>query len=271
MLLGSHNYGINMGFMLTFLLSGLGLSALLQTWRNLTDIRIKALSNEPTFVGQKAVFRFQLQNNRKTPRSAIQIKIYDEAGYADVQSLSNSNISVPYTANKRGWLDPGRFTVCTYFPMGLFYAWAYFEPEQPCLIYPKPAQNLADEKHLGGDKPTASLNTNGDEDFNGHRSYQTGDNINRLDWKALARGRGWLIKNYSNDSNDQLWLEWSEQSEAGLESRLSVLCRSVLTLSEQGVAFGLKIPGTTIFPGTGNRHKDACLKALALFYTDEDK
>jgi uncharacterized protein (DUF58 family) len=39
----------------------------------------------------------------------------------------------------------------------------------------------------------------------------------------------------------------------------------VLAAEEANVAYGLRLPGTVLEPGLGETHRDACLKALALF------
>ena len=56
MLLGANNYGSNPGFLFTFLLAGLAMAALLQTWKNLLGLRIKPLQPDPVFLGQPAGF-----------------------------------------------------------------------------------------------------------------------------------------------------------------------------------------------------------------------
>ena len=40
MLVGSLNYGSNLGFLYTFLLAGIGLSTILETWRNLLGLQV---------------------------------------------------------------------------------------------------------------------------------------------------------------------------------------------------------------------------------------
>ena len=55
MLIGSNNYGVNLGFMLTFLLAGIGLSAMIQTWRNLVHLEIVEANVDPVFCGESAV------------------------------------------------------------------------------------------------------------------------------------------------------------------------------------------------------------------------
>ena len=50
-----------------------------------------------------------------------------------------------------------------------------------------------------------------------------------------------------------------------MEQRLSNLCYWALQYAARGDEYGLRLPGVTIEPGTGQRHQEQVLKALALF------
>jgi uncharacterized protein (DUF58 family) len=49
------------------------------------------------------------------------------------------------------------------------------------------------------------------------------------------------------------------------EQRLSLLCHTVLKADQDGLIYGLKLPGSSIAPAKGRAHRNGCLKALALF------
>jgi len=46
---------------------------------------------------------------------------------------------------------------------------------------------------------------------------------------------------------------------------LSRLCRWVIDADEAGIAYGLSLPGLHLAPACGERHRQQCLEALALF------
>ncbi|MEM7195248.1 MAG: DUF58 domain-containing protein [Pseudomonadota bacterium] len=265
MLIGSHNYGVNMGFMLTFLLAGLGMSALLQTWRNLVGLQLRVLPGEPVHAESPSVLSITLINNRRTPRSAIQVRLQTDAAWADLSASGSETIHVPYQPADRGWFSPGRLTCYTFFPFGLFYAWAYFNTDKKYLIYPRLDDFPAETTQRASDELPRGRPQTGDEDFYGHRNYQEGDQPNRIDWKAFARGRGLLAKQYHQEHDEDLWLEWGSLSDYGIEQRLSMMARAVVEFDRAGLRYGLRIPGETIKPDFGNRHRHRCLKALALF------
>src|SRR5688500_9890592 len=54
--LGSINYALSLGFILTFLLASLTISAMLHTWRNLAGLRVAPGKTAPVFAGETARF-----------------------------------------------------------------------------------------------------------------------------------------------------------------------------------------------------------------------
>jgi uncharacterized protein (DUF58 family) len=48
------------------------------------------------------------------------------------------------------------------------------------------------------------------------------------------------------------------------EQRLSRLAGWVLAAEQAGAAYGMRLPGMDLAPGSGEVHRSACLQALAL-------
>lgn len=238
---------------------------MLQTWRNLVRLEIQPGTVAPVYCGETAKFPIHIHNNISNPRPGIQVRIGTAATVVDIPGDSGASIDVPIPTINRGYLTPERWTIFSYFPLGIFYAWAYFKTPQKCLVFPAPANTDFTLDRLVNPNDRTGMENDESLDFHGHRKYQTGDNLKQMDWKALARGRGKLIKNFKSELDDETWLKWSEIQEDDVEFKLSILCRGVLELSRFNTPFGLSIPGSTINPGFGNRHKLDCLTALALF------
>ena len=83
-------------------------------------------------------------------------------------------------------MRPGRLTLYTEFPLGLFHAWSYVNFDLRCLVYPKPLDEAALPQ---GDAPdgAGARSIAGDEDFAGLRGYVEGDALPHIAWKAYAR------------------------------------------------------------------------------------
>ena len=265
MLIGSNNYGVNLGFMLTFLLAGIGLSAMIQTWRNLVHLQLTEGHAEPVFCGEMAVFSVYAHNQRPGNRSAVQLKISSIPVAFDLTGNQRLKVECQIPAAKRGIINPERWTVFSFFPLGMFYAWAYFDSTKKYLVYPKPVDADSTLDTLFHSQIRNGQENDDNIDFHGHRKYQPGDNLKRIDWKALARGRGYLVKNFLKNEDDDIWLEWSDVNADDVELKLSILCRAVLELSKFNTPFGLSLPGTQIEPDSGSKHRQTCLTALAVF------
>lgn len=270
MLIGAINYALSLGFALTFMLVGLGVVAMLHTWRNLAGITLTAGRSAPVFAGEDADVTLIASEIHHRGRYAI-AACYDadpNPVYADIPADGRGEFHFTVPATQRGWLDPGRLTVHTEFPLGLFRAWAYVELNHRILIYPRPAPpGIApppggDHGHTG--KHSAA---HGDDDFAGLRNYTYGDSLRRIDWKASSREQGIYTKQFQGTSSDFLWLDW-QLLEGNTEVRISQLTRWVLDAHDADMGFGLRLPGQEFMPERGAAHFHRCLQALALFGSD---
>ncbi|MCY1452249.1 hypothetical protein D9M71_691590 [compost metagenome] len=73
-----------------------------------------------------------------------------------------------------------------------------------------------------------------------------------------------FVKDFAALAGRDLWLDL-EQLDGDLEHRLGLLCHWVLQFSCRGQPFGLRLGAQQLEPDTGDAHREACLRALALF------
>lgn len=284
MLLGANNYGSNPGFLFTFLLAGLGMAALFQTWRNLLGLEIRAAGCSPVFCGNDAVFNLRVFNPSPSPRGGIVLRGRGQnkrksrrvspdrvsTDRVDIAAGQHSLLVVSKPAQQRGWLDLQGVVVESVFPLGLFRAWAYIEPDMQCLVYPQPAERgSGHDLHFATPRQVPADTLEGD-DFAGHRPYLTGDNIHHVDWKAVARGQGWHTKQFASEGGEQIWLRLHCADGSGIEQRLSGLTRAVLEADASDFSYGLDLGSRRIEPASGQAHRDRCLKAMALVNTTNE-
>jgi uncharacterized protein (DUF58 family) len=265
MLLGDINYNLSLGYVLTFLLTTTAGMTMLHAYRNMAQLEIRAGYVEPVFAGDLAKFVFHFNNPGKADR--YRIHLYDDEDHHtvfDLPAQRSTPVELAIPARRRGWLDSGRLTLHTYFPLGLFYAWTYIHFEVRCLVYPKPAPSVplpAASEEVGAGKATAA----GDEDCAGLLTYVTGDAMPRIAWKALAREQGLQVKQFSSFQGKSLWLDWSQLPNLAQERKLELLTRWVLDAEAQGMRYGLRLPGSELQPAQGQLHRAECLRVLALF------
>jgi uncharacterized protein (DUF58 family) len=268
LLVGSINYTLSLGFALTFLLAGLGLAGMVHTARNLARIAISVGRAEPVFAGESAQFRLYLDGGPGFDRPAILAR-HLAAGsqlVVDVPAGGLAEVVLAVPAAQRGWLPLGRVMLETRFPLGLFRAWSYIEPDARCLVYPKPERSALPPPSAEAAAGALRTQTTGNDDFAGLRGYQPSDSPRHVAWKAAARSDAMLTKQFTGEAAAELWLDWRLlPARMGPEQRLSRLAGWVLAAERAGAHYGLRLPGLEIAPRRGDSHRAACLQALALY------
>lgn len=272
MLLGDINYNLSLGYVLTFLLTMMAVMSMLYAFRNMAHLQIRAGRAEPVFNGEAARFAFHFNNRSKLSRYQLCLFKTGESFWAggqpvikfDASAQQDSEVIFPLPATRRGWLQTGRMTLYTEFPLGLFYCWSYLHFDTRCLVYPKP---LSDAPLPFGSSPdgTGKRSVTGDEDFSGLRKYAAGDALPRIAWKAYAHERGLQVKQFSTPLGEELWLDFSDAPDRNEEDKLARITRWVLDAEAQGLRYGLRLPDGELPSNNGIAHRDECLRRIALF------
>jgi len=268
MLFTAMNYQNNLAYALTFLAASAALTSALHTYANLAGIILSPGRPPPVFAGQGAAFPVRLTEQRGVPRLAVEVG----AVGAGVQSLDippsgerSARPGLPTQA--RGILPSPELVVRTRHPLGLFQAWSKIRFSEDCLVYPRPAPEAEESGVFRPEGPGTQQKSNatGEEDLDSLREYRSGESYKRIDWKAYARGRGLVSKQFSGAEQASVWLEFEALPEVGVEARLALLARMILDQEEAGTMYGLKLPGSSLAPDNGLEHMHACLAELALF------
>ena len=74
MLVGDINYGLSLGYVLTFLLATMAVMSMLYAFRNMADLQVQAGHCEAIFAGEMAQFVFHFHNNGNLPRYQLILK-----------------------------------------------------------------------------------------------------------------------------------------------------------------------------------------------------
>jgi uncharacterized protein (DUF58 family) len=268
LLIGSINYALALGFALTFVLAGMGLAGMVHTARNLARIGVSAGRAEAVFAGESAQFRLYLDGRARFDRPAILARHVGSGSQlvVDIPAHGIAEVVLDVPATRRGWLPLGRVLLETRFPLGLFRAWSYVEPDARCLVYPRPECSELPPPRAEAAAGALRSQSTGNDDFSGLRMYQLSDSPRHVAWKAVARTDDMLTKQFTGEAAAELWLDWQLLPGAlGLESRLSRLAGWVLAAERSGAHYGLRLPGVEMVPHRGEAHAAACLQALALY------
>ena len=271
MYLSAVNYSLSLGHALVFLLAGLGLAAILATFRNMVDLRLYPAHALPVFVGDTARFALVLENPRRQARHNLHLHLPGIAGaeamLSEIPALDSCQVSLPVAARRRGRLLLPRLTLETTFPLGLIRTWSYAAPACHCLVYPQPAEDAPPLPEGLGDERGRQHQRAGQDDFADLRRHRQGDPLQHVAWKAAARqpDSPLLSKQFAGYASSHLWLDWAAlPAGLGEEQGLSILTRWVLDAQASQRAWGLRLPGREIAPASGAEHAERCLEALAL-------
>ncbi len=264
MLLGSLNYGNNLGLALTFLLAALGVVAMHACHRNLEQLVARPAGTEPPFAGQDAVFRIALSNPGPLPRCDLEAAAGATTPPLHVAAAGEATLELRAPTRRRGSILLERAEIATRYPYGLFRAWAVLHPEMSCLVYPLPAADAPPPPRQAG-LAGGGAARRGEDDFAGLKDYHPGDPPKHIAWKAYARADELLIKEFSGDAEATPVFDLAEAPGADLEARLAVLARWIVDAHARGLAFGLRIPGEEFPPAPGDAQRARCLAAIARF------
>lgn len=270
MLTGAINYNLSLGYALVFLLGGLGVVAILHTFRNLAGLVVDIGRAEAVFTGETAVFRIVLSG--KIERCAVRLWVADgnktgTEAIVDLYAGESTEACLKLPAEQRGWLTLSRIGLETCYPLGLIRAWAYCAPDFRCLVYPRPARHAPPPPLTGGAIGSQFRDSPGSDDFHGLRGHQAADPPRHVAWKAAARREPdapLLTKQFAGAAGLPVWLDWQALTGFDVEQRLAVLTRWALDAHAAGLSWGLRLPGVDLAPATGAEHLHAALRALAL-------
>lgn len=271
MLIGAINYGLSLGFVLTFLLAAMGFNAMIHTFRNLADLHILPGRAPAVFAGDPAQFTIVIGNPGGTDRHSIGLaRDREPAALIDVPAHAQVSATLFLPSTRRGILRPGRLTLFTRYPLGLYYAWAYLELDMHCIVYPRPAPPGIPLPAAESSAGQGAQHSQGEEDFSGLRPYHAGDPPRHIAWKAAARSEELLTKQFSGRTDSELWLDWQRlPAHLDTEEKLSRLARWVVDAHAAGMAFGLRLPDRIVPMASGEAQRARCLEALALYGLDE--
>lgn len=266
MLVTSLNYGLSLGFLATFMLTGVVAAALLHTFRNLAGLTVRPGSAGETFAGGSVPFTIAMTGGLRT-RAAISITPRDgRAHCVDVDADTLMSATFDLEASARGRVPLGRITISSDYPLGLWRGWAYAHFPTTGIAFPAPEAGPP-PLPAGAPGSEARVHSNADDtDLAGVRAYQPGDPLQRVAWKAVARGAGWYTKAFDGSSGGgPVTLDYFQLSALDVEQRLSRLAAWVLVCERVNRPFSLALPGKRIAAGQGREHRRNVLTALAEF------
>ncbi|QBE62589.1 DUF58 domain-containing protein [Pseudoduganella lutea] len=275
MLIGATNYTLGLGFALTFLAAACAVADMVLTVKNLAGLRLAGGRVAPVFAGDTAQFGIHLHNAGNTDRYAIRLR-FGTVGEgppehaADVPARGSATVVLAIAAPERGWLRAPRVHLETRFPLGLFRAWSWWQPDLRVLVYPHP-ETPAQPLPMRGAAREEGHGEVGLDNFAGIRSYQPGDPLRHLAWRQIARlapedGGQLVTKHFEGGAVAELALDFAQlPPHMDVEARLARMTRWVLDAEQRALPYSFRLGHHRYAAGLGDAHRAACLQALALY------
>lgn len=261
---GGINYANNLLLGLCFFLGALFVIVIHHTYANLSGLRITAIAARPAFAGEDAAFILRFDDARGREHESLLIEW--EGSTLPVEWVQGATeVTVPLPTQRRGWYRPSRLRLSSLYPVGFIRAWTWLDMDMAAIVYPHPEASELMPVGAGTDGEGETRRTRGQDDFEGLKGFTPGDPLAHVSWKHLARGQGMLTKHYAGEEAQSDVLDWNALPGLPIETRLSRLTWWVLTLSQQGRTYGLRLPGHELPLGSGLDYRDECLRVLALF------
>jgi uncharacterized protein (DUF58 family) len=273
LLVGSINYQLNLGYLLTFVLCGSGVVSMHLTHNTLRGLTLHLHPVGAVHAGDAALLEVVL-TTAGAARWGIGLRV-DGApattlSWTDVPSGGQATTRLSFVPQRRGHHEVPTLIAETRFPLGLFRAWTVWRPASQFIVYPRPerpAAPLPAARAVPGG-PAQARRSEG-ADFEGIRAYRRGDPPKLIAWKKAARaleaGGDLVSRDSSASAQQQLWLDWQQCAGLAAEDRLSRLAAWVIAAHRAGADYGLRLPGLELPRGQGEAQRRASLEALALW------
>jgi uncharacterized protein (DUF58 family) len=260
-------------YLLLFVLVAVFLVSIPHTLINLTGVTVRVESAKPAFAGDEICLPVEIINNSRATRYGIEAVLPDADKTRErvdcIPRESAARLTLRFASHHRGEHKIGKLDLTSCYPLGFVRASKRFVSNQTYLVYPKPAGNprLPTNRSRFADSWVQQGIGHGD-DFAGVRAYVPGESQRHIDWKAVARGRPLMTKQFAAETGGAVYLDFFELRFDNLEEKLSQLTLWVIEAERVRQPYGLRLPGIEISPALGRMHFRYCLRVLSLFRPD---
>ena len=267
-LLGAVNYQSNAAYLVFAVVVSTAVVSVLHAWRNVRGITITPGRTFAVFAGESLRAQVTLIGSRRDSWALIidapDVAEDDGVPLEHLPAGAAVSMELVLPSRRRGVHTLDRVRLASVYPMGLMTAMLEVPAAWTWVVYPSPLGGGGGGEPEG-DEHLVGIRSGATGDFYGHRPYQPGEPQRRIDWRAVARGRPLLVKDYAVNGVSDGWIDWNDDPISDVERHLSVMAGRVLAADRIGQRYGLRLPERTIEMNNGVEHYHTCLSALALF------
>lgn len=266
LLIAAINYENSLIYLLAFLMGGMFLICILETFRNLAGLTVEVGRAENNHAGAHVQIELRLDSAATRRHMGLFMGWPGETRVVLDLDEPSTRVHLGVRAPQRGRFRPPRLLIETFFPLGLLRAWCWIDLDCEVIVYPRP---VFAPLPLLGDASDASLGFRVDRaaaEFHGLREYRSGDPVRGIAWRRYASTGELLTKEFASGvAAQELWFDWALLDGLEAEARLSHITGWVLTATREQRAFGLRMPGVVLPLADGDEQCRAALEGLALW------
>lgn len=253
------NYGNNLVLGLCFLFVSLLVLSFYLAFKQLYGLNINYEVEDLGQVEQPLLIKFNLMPKKGQIHLHLRTEFLAQAKKITVL---NSPLVIEYAdfPQKRGLYHLPRLYFYSVYPFGIIRAWSYLYPKKQIWVAPKP---LEFDLMLYGYNQNQQEHQQGIEDFSHLRDFQQGDQLNRVAWQQLAKGRGLLVKQFEEHEQKQQHFDYASMPASLHEDKLSQLMYLIETASALQKGFSLSLPSAQLPYGQGDQHFYSAKRLLA--------
>lgn len=236
------------------------------TYRNLSGLKVTAVSGSMVEVGDTAevTLKFSAKNNRN--RGVFEI-IGEPWGVVFVpMHSSDTQFNLSVKANQRGPALPPRFRIENRHPFGLVMAWSHVHIDVCAWAYPEAQpfnrKSSGEGNDLEDQTPDDHFYAKGSEDFHSLKSYAPGDPIQRLHWPSFSRDQ-MVVKHFTDYQSADETIRWDQFDGLNDEDRLAAIRYYSEAFYTADLPYSVSIPGVELGVAKGEEQISRVRRALA--------
>lgn len=229
------NYANNLILGFCFLISAILCISFYITFKQLHGLQIELRFAEVGQVGQPLLLQLYFKQPQAQARY-LWIKTDQHLEQVLFNELQHC-YTLEFIPSKRGMFHYPCIQLFSVYPFGLVRAWSYLYLQKYSWVAPQ-AQDLRTEQQQT--KHSQQLDW---DEFRELRDFKTGDSLQSISWKQVARGQGLYVKVFEqHDEQQHVQINYQQMPSPEHEEKLRMMMGLIEQCEQQQCAFSLVLP-----------------------------
>jgi uncharacterized protein (DUF58 family) len=278
MWLAAINYSNNLVYAILYLIASLTFVSIFHTWRNLAALEVEHLRVHSVFAGGQIRVEIHFRNRGLHPVYGLSLlRLEEDRGWRRAIPLTPPGVDVLrvnpgdtravdlfFPAGRRGRYRLNSLLLRSSYPFGLVHASFRLPADAEYFVYPEPRGDALFPELRTDEQNGIPIGAKSGDDFAGVRTYSPGESLRHVDWKAYARGRPLVVKQFVGGDDHELWLDAATLPDLSLEDRLSQLACWVVAAEREDLPYALRLGDAVLPRGLGPEQARRALQILAV-------